>query len=313
MAESACSICAPCQDSQLSTAASIISILTFAYGIFVGAMVASYRTANVVKETPQELQKIGQSLLSDYRDIQRFAQQVAAWGQEYLPAPGRYGTVDPGPTRIDSEDQQLLGRARVLFRAAEEQLNELEPHVGHVREVTASSKRKRMLGSARHAINRDRILEMLKEKGEIMQQLHTVKQEIEARVFEYDRLKHNRLLLKVLSELRELREQRSTGQRPDTADGGHGHGARTEDEDGREIPNEPAASSKENALASLIRPHRPEQAVEVEEDILVSLMRPRRALTMPLPQSQDRRVSATNFDDAQDTDPAHQEVEKSQV
>ena len=186
---------ANCEDSSLSKAASIISILTFAYGILLGMWIQFGRTNSFVENYPEELKRIRRSLYISFADYEHFERLVY---QDALPF-----------FSVDGKDSSILYRARLLSDEARANIFKLKSYIDS---QMTSNENGILSGFARHAVNRQDIMEMLDEKDKIMREIQKVKEGIEKQMSDdrlgnakSDRSKQSELLNQILNEVRRLR------------------------------------------------------------------------------------------------------------
>ena len=179
----------------LSQAASIISILTFAWGVYVGAVFVLRDSGIQRKKAPEDRRKIADSIDDSYRTIQLFARRVEAWGADYL----------PHETERTDEDQSLLAHAEGLADRTQHNLDGLHELLERKYELMEEpSWRKYLMGETRDARNRDVIRDMLFERDDVMREIQRVKQEIEVQVQEHDRIEYKRLMVASLGRIQAL-------------------------------------------------------------------------------------------------------------
>ena len=147
--------CAPCQDSILSTIASITGILTFVYAIVAGAYINAKWGANALRNSPQEFNDLVDSLRQSFEEYQLFAERLTEWRDL---------------------DRVLANKAARLADAAEYQLQELRKLIGTESPERLFSNRRYWWWSARFVAVQGRLRKSMEKKNEIMEELRRLQQ-----------------------------------------------------------------------------------------------------------------------------------------
>ena len=147
--------CGTCDDSILSTIASVAGILTFVYAILAGVYINAKWGANALRNSPQEFHSLVESLRQSFEEYQLFAERLTEWRDQ---------------------DRVLANKAARLADAAEYQLQELRTLIGIESPERLFSNRRYWWWSARFVVIQGRLRKSMEKKNEIMEELRRLQQ-----------------------------------------------------------------------------------------------------------------------------------------
>ena len=147
--------CISCDDSVLSTIASVAGILTFVYAVCAGFYLKTKWGANALRNSPQEFNNLVESLKQSFEEYQLFAERLTEWRDQ---------------------DRILANKAARLADAAEYQLQELRSLIGIESPERLFSNRRYWWWSARFVIVQSRLKKSMEKKNEIMEELRRLQQ-----------------------------------------------------------------------------------------------------------------------------------------
>lgn len=150
-----------CTDSPLSKAASIISILTFAYAILVGIALGVARfERKVLIESPRELHELAESLVGSLIEAESAAHLLKI-------------VLDEG-AHCDQESEELRIQAKHILNRSDVQLGELNSIISRYSDKGYPSKRSvlQQFGlSTRFVLQKPELEKKMRKKDELMADL----------------------------------------------------------------------------------------------------------------------------------------------